>query len=252
MDTARQVLEALLQKSVSMKVLIDSKIGMAVKSTRKHSDGKVAELASSLTSKWKEVVSQAKAGGGVGAAKANDAQRAQVQSDKPGQSVTSEKTGKGAPEPKREQKEKAVIVKPVAREISSASSEGGSGGGGKRAKIKDLLKKAFGESEGVDVDKLATDVEEHLYAHFNGCGEDYTAQFKTIKFNLTDPKNKDFRRMVLSGEILPEDMPKLSTQQMASSKTIELKRKNMEDKIFQVANFPPPANNTTQPFVLCL
>ena len=33
MDTARQVLEALLQKSVSMKVLIDSKIGMAVKST---------------------------------------------------------------------------------------------------------------------------------------------------------------------------------------------------------------------------
>ena len=33
-DTARQVLEVLLEKSVTMKVLIDTRIGMTVKSTR--------------------------------------------------------------------------------------------------------------------------------------------------------------------------------------------------------------------------
>ena len=91
-DTARQVLGMLQHKSVTMRLLLDSKIGMTVKSMRKHPDGKVAELASALTSKWKKVVSQAMAGAiGVGASKANDALKAQVKRDEPVQPVSSAK-----------------------------------------------------------------------------------------------------------------------------------------------------------------
>ena len=105
---ARQVLEALLDKSVTIKVLLDTKIGMTVKAkrsklacsldpflpparpparppayarrphtssltrtssrrpapTRKHADSKVAEMASNLTSKWKEVVEKSRGGSG--------------------------------------------------------------------------------------------------------------------------------------------------------------------------------------------
>lgn len=41
------------------------------------------------------------------------------------------------------------------------------------------------------------------------------SQVKSIKFNLTDSKNSDFRARVVAGEIAPEQMPKLTSTQMA-------------------------------------
>ena len=83
--------------------------------TRKHSDSKVAELASALTSKWKEVV-KARAGGGgdtTPSASKPDAPRAE------------EKKGKGAPEPKKEKPAvpKVETPKAGAKAVSRVSVE---------------------------------------------------------------------------------------------------------------------------------
>merc|ERR1712232_620107 len=43
------------------------------------------------------------------------------------------------------------------------------------------------------------------------------AQLRTLIFNLKDPRNPDFIKDVLSLEILPEDLPSLSTEEMASA-----------------------------------
>ena len=58
------------------------------------------------------------------------------------------------------------------------------------------------EAGGGDHEKLAVDIENELYAHFKSVhGEQrwesyYTDKVKSVKFNLIDPKNPDFRSKV--------------------------------------------------------
>eukprot|EP00802_Teleaulax_amphioxeia_P021434 Tamp_21791.p1 GENE.Tamp_21791~~Tamp_21791.p1 ORF type:complete len:351 (-),score=93.53 Tamp_21791:71-1033(-) len=248
-DTARQVLEALLDKSVTIKVLLDTKIGMTVKAKRKHADSKVAEMASTLTSKWKEVVEKCRAGNGGSTPKASNGggtpkASGEASASKRVDSTSSkEKVGKGAPEPKKEKPAvpKMEAAKTLSRE-SSTSSVSSDGGVGKRDKVRQLLEKSLGVQEGVDVVALAREIEEALYKKFDGTNEEYTAQVKTVKFNMTDPKNKDFRRLVLSGEITAEQIPCLTSQQMAGKDKIEQKKANMEAKIFQDKMFITAGN----------
>jgi transcription elongation factor S-II len=208
---------------------------------RKHSDGKVAELANALTSKWKEVV-KARGGGGESTPKASQ----------PSPAPAEEKKGKGAPEAKKEKPAVPRVETPKAapkaemakaglkREVSSASSVSSEGGGSKRDKVRELLKKVLkptptdGVVPGVDVDALATEIEEALYRHFNeSAGDEYTNQVKSVKFNLSDPKNKDFKSGVLKGLITPDQIPTLTSTQMAGKEKIQEKKKNMDAKIFQ-------------------
>ena len=55
-------------------------------------------------------------------------------------------------------------------------------------------------------------------ACFRGLKEkEYFAQIRSIKFNLSDSKNADFRRKVLTGFFAPELFPSLKAEDMASS-----------------------------------
>jgi len=49
----------------------------------------------------------------------------------------------------------------------------------------------------------------------------YRAQVRTILFNLKDKKNPDFRRRVLIGEVSPDEMVTMKSEQMASDKKRE-------------------------------
>lgn len=55
--------------------------------------------------------------------------------------------------------------------------------------------------------------------------KEYYSHIRSLKFNLTDPKNPLFRSKVLLGYFLDDDFPKLTAEQMASDE------KNLEREV---------------------
>jgi transcription elongation factor S-II len=66
---------------------------------------------------------------------------------------------------------------------------------------------------------LAGNVEAALHRSL-GNGS-YVAQARSILFNLKDPKNQYFKKLVLSGSIRPADLPFLTSEQMSSEEKHE-------------------------------
>jgi len=212
-------LDNLSKRDVSIQVMIDSGLGKKVKAQRKHADAKVAEAADKLTAKWKEQV-------------------ANVQKKESEAKGDAKKEGKGAPKaggssdsPKKADK------KPEAKKEAPKTPVGGGDVGDKRGKVIGVLAKALEDptkpKDEAVLRGLATEIEKALFDNFGGTGDAYTLQVKSLKFNLTDAKNKDFRNDVVSGDIPVECMPKLNSTQMAGREKIELKKANWEAATFQ-------------------
>ncbi|XP_028759112.1 transcription elongation factor TFIIS-like [Neltuma alba] len=100
----------------------------------------------------------------------------------------------------------------------------------RRDKIREILHEAFprvsGEADEAIKDQVKTcdpvrvsvAVESVLFqnwGHFNGAQK---IKYRSLMFNLKDPKNPDFRRRVLLGEYSPERLVDMKTAEMASDK----------------------------------
>ncbi|XP_023531955.1 transcription elongation factor TFIIS-like [Cucurbita pepo subsp. pepo] len=113
-----------------------------------------------------------------------------------------------------------------------------------RDKIRELLVEAFSKVPGeADEDvmdevnasdpiRVAVSVESVMFENWGGSTGAQKAKYRSIMFNLKDPKNPDFRRKVLLGLIKPERMTNLSTTDMASDQ-----RKRENEEIAQKALF---------------
>jgi len=197
-DQLSDILHQLLEREISLKTVIDSKIGMAVKGLRKHD--KVGKLALDLTSRWKKLVASTSNSPAPPAKSADPA------------------PPKKAPPPKS--------AAPI---------------GEKRTKVRELLEKAIQNKDTCPskdtAHGLAAEIEEALFAHFKGVTDQYTAMVKSVKFNLADPKNPDFRGRVVSGAIPPAQVPTLSSSQMAGKDKIEQMKQAVQGKAFQMELF---------------
>jgi len=96
----------------------------------------------------------------------------------------------------------------------------------------DALNNKGGESL-KDPAQLADVMENSLNKEFPTGGKDYMNKARSVLFNLNDPKNKDFKSQLLLGFIAPEEVPKLSADQMASySMQVErnkMRKESMEE-----------------------
>jgi len=214
------VLENLLAREVSVQVMLESGLGKTIKIQRKHTDSKVAEVAEKLTAKWKEIVA-----------------KEQKKKTTPAK-VEAKKEGRGAPTPstgsieKREEQKKEEAKKENNKAAPSAKPSDD-----KRGKVVALFAKALVDpsmpKDEATLQQLAIDIEKVLHEHFKETNDAYTLQAKSIKFNLVDPKNKDFRKLVVTGEIPVYCMPTLNSTQMAGREKIEMKKANWEAATFQ-------------------
>ncbi|GBG88969.1 hypothetical protein CBR_g48579 [Chara braunii] len=191
-------------------------------------------------------------GGGMGAAndvwtspKAKNGSLPNAQGGKP---VV--KQSPGLPKPKEEKvksKEEPPFVKEDRKPHGDPRDNSGSGGGnhvgkplppvGKvsccgdatRDKMRSLLCEALVmvHTEAVndprlyrsDAARMAVLVEDTMFRKFGAKSrdlKDYKAKYRSISFNLKDPKNPDLRRRVLFGEITPDMLMELSAEDMAS------------------------------------
>jgi hypothetical protein len=67
---------------------------------------------------------------------------------------------------------------------------------------------------------LGLSIEHALYTAFAtsepGYGAEYKNKFRSISFNLKDPKNSNLRNRVLTGALPPEDLVKMTSEEMAN------------------------------------
>jgi len=94
-------------------------------------------------------------------------------------------------------------------------------------KITEALRKAAARGVAVRSEealgRLGQRIEVALFVQLRlpGRDADYKSQARSIIFNLKDPLNQSFGRIVLSGRLAPERLPTLSAEDMASQEKIE-------------------------------
>jgi len=83
----------------------------------------------------------------------------------------------------------------------------------------------------LDRARLAAQIENALHKALVGDEKAYTIQARSILFNLNDSLNTDFRSMLAIGFIHPEEVPRLSPEQMSSyEKTVRRARVRMDGR----------------------
>uniref|UniRef100_A0A667ZXP4 Death inducer-obliterator 1 n=1 Tax=Myripristis murdjan TaxID=586833 RepID=A0A667ZXP4_9TELE len=107
-----------------------------------------------------------------------------------------------------------------------------------------------------EVGKLVMNIEMEMFDIFRNTDSKYMNKYRTIMFNLKDPKNKGLLYRVVHGEISPFRLVRMSQKDMQATKAPEPSTKETTEE--QKKNFPPalktkpsqPAQNSSVPDIL--
>lgn len=247
------VLKQLQKRSVTADLLKRTNAGKRLNKFCKHSVESVCAAAKAAVESWKQCVKQEQQGADNAEAGANGSQDAAGRDDSaPSASRGGQGPGSGGPsgtprgpsaaDGKSSAPGKGGAAEPPA--LSSARSSSGSlgpfvvdpprCGNDTRDKVRTMLAESLsvGYTSGSGVqspNQLAAAIEDALHDLFNGVNAEYKAKARSLNFNLKDAKNPDLRERVLSGMVPPEQLVRLTAEEMASD---EQKKKNKELKDF--------------------
>lgn len=131
-----------------------------------------------------------------------------------------------------------------------------------RDKIRELLAEALCKVSGeVDTDnddelkikvtasdpyRVAVSVESAMFEKWGKSNGAQKFKYRSIMFNVKDPKNPDFRRKILVGEFKPERVVELTPEEMASSERQKENVKIKEKALFNCERGGPPKATTDQ------
>lgn len=82
---------------------------------------------------------------------------------------------------------------------------------------------------GSDPGAVAAMVESIMFENWGSMNGSHKANYRSVMFNLKDGNNPDFRRKVLLGQVKPESLLRMSTQEMASDQR-QRENKQIEQK----------------------
>jgi len=78
------------------------------------------------------------------------------------------------------------------------------------------LNEKFLREQSTDTAQMAEDVENHMVETFGGSNcKEYKARFRSLVFNLSDKKNPDFIRGVLTGQLFVKELATMEVREMA-------------------------------------
>lgn len=84
---------------------------------------------------------------------------------------------------------------------------------------------------GVDCDKMASEIEDHIYQELKSTDMKYRNRVRSRISNLKDPRNPGLRRNVLSGAISAGLIAKMTAEEMASDELRELRNAMTQEAI---------------------
>ncbi|NXU47466.1 PHF3 protein, partial [Turnix velox] len=73
--------------------------------------------------------------------------------------------------------------------------------------------------------KVATKIERELFSFFRDTDSKYKNKYRSLMFNLKDPKNKILFKKVLKGEVTPDHLIKMSPEELASKELAAWRRR---------------------------
>lgn len=94
--------------------------------------------------------------------------------------------------------------------------------------------------------RVAVTVESALFEKWGGSTGSQKAKYRSLIFNLKDPKNPDFRRKVLLGDVMAERLVNMSTAEMASDERKQENKKLEEKALFECERGNEPKATTDQ------
>lgn len=96
------------------------------------------------------------------------------------------------------------------------------------------LKTADGNGDFPSAERLAYQLENCIYSEFQNTGNRYKNKIKSIRFNLSDPKNPQLRRNFITGAITPAQLAKMSVEEMANDEMKALRKKFNDESLRQL------------------
>ncbi|XP_074640670.1 transcription elongation factor A protein 1-like [Tubulanus polymorphus] len=215
---AKNMLQALKDLPMTLKVLQKTRIGMTVNNVRKScTDEEVNSLAKSLIKSWKKLLDQPSASGKSG--NNETSAKKDSSSSSPRESTNGKSTPPGKTSPK-------TISFPKASDTNDSV----------RLKCRELLANALKAIDTIpdgsgDPNEIAKSIEDSIYTEFMNLDTKYKNRVRSRISNLKDTKNPELRVSVLRGEISPERFAVMTADDMASSELKKIREKFTKESI---------------------
>lgn len=77
---------------------------------------------------------------------------------------------------------------------------------------------------------ICSEIEKELYSMFTSAGKEYKLKYRSLMFNIKDPKNMQLRKKVISGELTPAVLCRMTPQELANEELAQY-RKSRDEKL---------------------
>ncbi|KAL8210788.1 hypothetical protein R6Q57_005225 [Mikania cordata] len=279
-DRCIDALKALKKFPVNYQILVSTQVGKRLRQLTKHPRKKIQSLASELVEIWKNIIVEEtlknKLNGSLDTKDSLKTEHVTDTSDKKVQRVNSikvENHGRSATSSSSDKRNNVVKVekqedlknnqtnKPTAKSVGMAPPKLSSLVYCKdpvRDKIRELLSEALckvseevddelrDEADASDPYRIAVSVESAMFEKWGRSNGAQKFKYRSIMFNIKDPKNPDFRRKVLLGHVKPERILELTPEEMASTERQMENVKIKEKALFDCERGGPPKATTDQ------
>ncbi|XP_046856789.1 transcription elongation factor S-II-like [Xenia sp. Carnegie-2017] len=207
-DVAVDLLKTLKDLPITLDVLQKTRIGMTVNVLRKSSsNSEIQTISKSLIKSWKKLLTEKESSSKEGANNGEKKEKSGDTKNKTENSIKQEKPKKkSVPTTNDDVRQKCREM--LANSLSLANSE-----------------------TSKDVESIAAALEHCIYEEFKDTNAKYKARIRSRVSNLRDPKNEKLREAVLSGEITPERMAKMTAEEMANDEIKTLRKKFTKEAI---------------------
>ncbi|XP_071711157.1 transcription elongation factor TFIIS-like [Rutidosis leptorrhynchoides] len=264
-DRCVDALNLLKKFPVSYQVLVSTQVGKRLRQLTKHPRKKIQSLASELVEIWKGIIveetSKNKKNGNLEikeSPKSENGSQGSQMSEKKYQrtnsvnSVKVEKSGQKSNAVKVEKGPTTNDVAPPKLNSLVLCKDP------VRDKIRELLAEALCKVSGeiseelrdkvtaCDPYRVAVSVESAMFEKWGKSSGTQKFKYRSIMFNVKDPKNPDFRRKILLGHLKPERILELTPEEMASDERQKQNVKIKEKALFDCERGGPPKATTDQ------
>ncbi|XP_071705534.1 transcription elongation factor TFIIS-like [Rutidosis leptorrhynchoides] len=256
-DRCVDALKSLKNFPVNYQLLVSTQVGKRLRQLTKHPRTKIKSLAAELVEIWKNIiVEETLKNKKNGSLDTKDSVNL-IKVEKPCQSATSSSSySKKADAVKVEKRENNKpttnsVAPPKLTSLVYCKDP-------VRDKIRELLSEALCKVHGEIEDELrdevdasdpyrvAVSVESAMFEKWGRSNGAQKFKYRSIMFNIKDPKNPDFRRKVLLGHVKPDRILELTPDEMASTERQMENLKIKEKALFDCERGLPPKATTDE------
>ena len=226
--------------------LKNSGISINIKKLSKHGDDKVAKLSHAVMEAWKaRCTPKDKAKPAAPAVKAEPTVKPEPEPVKvePVPPVKAEEL----PPPVKVEVPPETAPPPIKQEASTGAGSSTSAikrplqrtGDSVRDSVREKLMEAYNKGvidneqylreQETDTAAMAAETEVSMFEKFGGTSKDYKARFRSLVFNLKDPKNPEFIRQVVTGQRHVSDLSEMEVKEMASDQVKQQRQQWQEN-----------------------